>query len=323
MKTTVTTSEIAKRLSQIKVPPLAEEALDAILIQEGIAFSTALDAIINEAQGWEKKQEYVAAVLTGVLPNTRNALQQVFGRIYTIPELIDISKEEGRAFRVAIRALIDQPNNCHDETSYLSRVLGGVSPVSRPVDGGQAAQPLRRPPQKEPSPRPVSEDRPRLAPTKPIFRSCHIYGRKGAICLSEDTVFSSGAPTVRFEGALSANGSFAWDRKETFQCTVGEMTLIAGLLFGHIDTLTMNGHGKKNEKTLKLQKQNNKVLITLMVRGGQTITVPAQDVDLVLPMGLILAQLKKSFPDLSDRMLEIIIRQTCLRRSEEVTTDNE
>lgn len=316
MTKTITTTDISTRLDKIKVPPLTVEALDAILNHEGQAFITALDALICESPGWEKKQEYVSAVLAGSVANTRNALYNVFGRIYPITDLIEISKEEGRAFRVAVKALIDAPNNAQDETLYLSRVLGGLLPSFSPRlsneigRGTPPALPQECKPSKGASAPATS------AKQKPIFRSSHIYGKSGAICVSEDTALSSGAPTVRFEGALSSNGSYRWEQKENFQCTVGEMTLIVGLLLGYADEVTLSGHGKRHEKSLSLSKQGHKVLINLTVRGGQSIMVPALDVDLVLPMGILLSQMKKNFPDLSDRMLEQIIRQTCKRRSE-------
>ena len=308
------------------------EVMALIAQKEGRQFAQALAAIANNDHSAAMKREYIESICAAVSPNTMNTIRGLGYQHISLDQVIDISKQEGRTFRVSIRNLALSGTTASDARHYLNQVLSlgtdsGMFNFSLPADSlyeqDNQHQPLapedrpkpevadRQPTQRSKTPTVQSTDvAPDRAQTQ--FESFHIYGGKNAFCFSKDTTVGDGKPTVRIEAARrAANGQVLWGNKVGFQLRVAELPIVYGVFAGYLPKLELSGHGKQNKKALVIEDQSDKYFLSIRTRGQEPFAVPAPSAEVFLPMSMIWRQLQANTPDVEQSVLTNIIKTVC------------
>ena len=322
--------EVKSLLAKLGFPhQFPREIMAAIALKEGRQFSLALASIANNESSAPSKREYVEAVCAAVSPMTMNALKSLGFGMIGIDQIIDISKQEGVIFRSSIRSLSSQ-HGSGDAKNYLERLLAcsadgnifdSFTEISAPTPPEPCAisLPEASVQQKEPAinaPSPVVHH-PNAAPTTSalapgqLYESYHIYGQKNCFCFSMDRTRSDDKPTIRVEAARKVGSDINWGSKVGFQLSIAELPLVYGLFSGHLQVLTLNGHGRNNEKTLHIEDQGDKCFFSLRVKGQEPFATPAPSGEIFMPMSMVWRQLQANTPNVDQVVLLSMIKTIC------------
>jgi hypothetical protein len=101
----------------------------------------------------------------------------------------------------------------------------------------------------------------------------HVYAGHGALKVEPDTVRSAktnARHTLRLEVAAkdSEGDRYAWDRKIGLQLTLRELPEFAAFVLGFVDSMEIQGHGEKNDKSMQCSHDGARLLIRIAQRGG-------------------------------------------------------
>ena len=332
-------SEVLALMKLLGLPHQFPRAvMQTIADKEGRHFALALADIANDNDPTKSKRDYVDAICSAVAPITLQVAKDLGFSYVTRDQLIDISKEEGRIFRTSI----SKAKSSLQAQSYLEQVLAasgasdfmGSTFVDRPADASpvevvQSApsffdhldhdDPGHQHPQESES-IPVGRPSPRLAPTpvaesRPAhYETFHIYGGKCAFCFAMDTTRSENQPTIRIEAArLIRPRTYDWKSKVGLQLRVPELTLVYGVLTGLVKAVDLTNHGLKNEKALSIQDQGESIFFSLRIRDSPAYALPAPASETLIPITMILRQLKANMPGLDAQSLNQTIGIVCSR----------
>ena len=312
-------------LSHLNFDDVPDETLKSIAAIEGQRFKEAITALANHyGEDLETKNAYVRAVVEVASQKTAEIIEHTLGfEPIDQQTRLTINKEEGAVFHAAIRAVAKKGADAVNETNYLNRVLCGYPKKSRLAT---SARPIPQiiPQTRKAAPIEVAKSIARSIPDRLVtteqeetdserpFENTHIYGGKGAICLTADTIRKTNKPTIRIEGA-NANGdrNYDWRNKIAIQLSIGEMVLLYGVLMGYLQKLEVSGHGDANEKGFVIEDQGKNYFISMFCKGRAPCAVPAKAKDIHVALGLIWDQIKANNPTQSDETMQMHIKRTC------------
>ena len=335
-----TRGQLKALLRRLDLPELSQEAINAIGEREADEFKRSLVVLADRTEGWQRKQDYIDAVFVACAPVTRAVVRHL-GLEASIDQLLEISKTEGRAFRHAIRGMQDDSISDERQTmrDYLLRVLrqSGCPSADLSENGGHQ---LPQGSVHDPASLNVDSDMPNRQgvvhpfPSRSMpsvsqrelennneavqeidgsrdFESYHVYGNSAGICFSAGTTRGKKQqPTVWVEAAAKVNDKYNWNAKVSLQLSLSELPLVFGIFYGYIDAVTLEGHGKDNEKTFGIEKQGNKFFVRLRVRGMSPIAIPIIAQDTFSLMALLLKQIRRTH-DLPADLLLLLIESVC------------
>ena len=315
-------------LSHLNFAEVPDETLKNIAAVEGHRFKEAITALANRSgEDLDAKNDYVHAVVEAASQRTAEIIETALGF-----EPIDqqtrlaINKEEGSVFLVAIRSVADKGADAVNETNYLNRVLCGYSKKIRPA---ASVRPIPQRTSTEPievaqaaakgiASRPATTEPEGTEAERP-FENTHIYGGKGAICLTADTIRKTNKPTIRIEGANgSGDRSYDWRNKIAIQLSIGEMVLLYGVLMGYLQKLEVSGHGDSNEKGFIIEDQGKHYFVSMFCKGRAPCAVPAKAKDIHVALSLIWDQIKANNPTQADETIQMHIKRTCEKHAQDI-----
>ena len=322
-------------LRHLNITEIDDDTLKTISAIEGSRFKEAITSLANKSgSGLEDKSNYVAAILESVSQETKNVIEDTLG-FDPIDQhaLITINQEEGGVFLAAIRAVKKLGDKAESEISYLNRLLSSYSRrthlTNKPTPQAQLVRLKTNPTEGSTTATrsqastaiPKSGNEPEPTETEKAFECTHIYGGKGAICFTVDTIRKNKKPTIRIEGT-NANGerSYDWQNKIAIQLSLGEMVLLYGVLIGHLHKFEISGHGEANEKGMAIEDQGKHYFISLFCRGRPPCAVPAKAKDIHAAMGIIWDQIKANSPTQSDAVIQHHIKRTCEMHAQDVSS---
>lgn len=332
--------DVQALLRQSGLPELNSSILREIVQKEGEHFLRSLAEFASNPVNAQRERAYISAIITAVVPATRNVLRQLGFVDAPTNELIDLSKAEGRTFAQAIRALNTDFSHTDNQPlkQYLTRILQPLaardSVHGAVQDQTQSAQVHRLPSRQSDQPpatnaqpqQPTTARRGAATPSRNqkaeqpesanqyAGTSFHLYGGKAAFCFSLDTTRKPECPTVRIEAAkASGTRQYDWTNKATFQLTVSELPLVFGVFFGYLNRLELSGHGTENEKALTIEDQNDKFFLSLQVRGGGVFAMPAPPKDTYPIMSMLLKQIQANSPDLAPQQVQMLVQRVCTK----------
>ena len=329
-------SEVLALMKHLGLPhQFSREIMQTIAEKEGRFFAQALADIANKVDHSKSKRDYVDGICAAVAPITIQVAKELGFSHITRNQLIDISKEEGRIFRTSIT----KAKTSEQARSYLEQAFAAVgdfdymdsSDLNRPdqdapaeivqtapsffdhiEEDGLECQPARQPNSK--SNLTSVEEKPLVESRPAHYESFHIYGGKCAFCFAMDTTKNDNQPTIRIEAArLIRPRTYDWNRKVAVQLRVPELTLVYGVLTGLINSVDLTNHGLKSEKTLSIQDQGENIFLSLRIRDSAPYALPAPASETLIPITMILRQLKANMPGLDSESLNQTISIVCKR----------
>lgn len=298
--------DLNKSLKTIDLPQLSADQLREISKLEGRPF---LDQLSKAEAGDKKAFSYVSLVLRAVLPFPMTTLVK-YGFKVSTRNLVDVAKQEGMSIYGAINALEDDEKR-EDAKSYLMKFFQ-MEENSDPESADHVGQSKEHAPQEQPREVPDAASSSSQPEDKRAARgrSFHVYGKRDALCFSEDTTQSGDSATVRIEGA-SATGPrvYDWKNKLTIQLSVTELLLVYAVFQGYMGKAKLSGHGPANDKFLEVEDQKDKIFVKLNQAQGSMHSVPIPGSYAAYITGMLYRQIAKNFHGLSDAKIEQIIHR--------------
>lgn len=223
-------------------------------------------------------------------------------------DLLSVSIAEGRSFRLAINRISQFPKDAGEEIHYLQRVIlesSGLSLQEDPVNQVCASS-------NDPALTNEGEKNQSPMTTPPPYKSLHVYAKNAALCICEDVTRRGSFPTLRFEAArASADGVYDWKDKESFQCNPGELVLIFGVFSRLMRKVELKGHGVRNEKSMCIELQGNKVYISLQFGKNRSFGIPIAASEAFAPTAMLFNRIKENAGCSEEATVLGFIRTTC------------
>lgn len=334
-----TGKEVRYLLELLKLQYVDRDGLMALSRSEGSRFAESLAKAANNPNEAVLQLDYLKGVVTAASVATREAIIAAALPLPNTTDLIAMAKEEGAAFRNALRILEKgkQEPDYGAAVNFLNELIdqygGGLSvPVLEPItpisNEPAITSPTRRPQTEQTATTGNRQDGQRVAPAaaptatganvrpirneksvdpeqgkaaKEYWRSYKVYGAKCAMCFAEGTTRESALATVNIEMATAGHGDAGidWANKVIFQLSVPEMPLVLAVLMGSIESIELKGHGRNNEKALSIQIQGNQFFFKLVTKGMPPRAVPVPAKEAYLPMTMLIDQMIKNNPNLN------------------------
>ena len=141
------------------------------------------------------------------------------------------------------------------------------------------------------------------------YLSVHVYGGRAAACFSAD-VSRSKVNTVRIEAAESAGTrQYNWKGKVAIQLSTRELPLVLATFMHWIPKFEGKGHGANNEKWFTLERQGNKMFLSVNSKGNAPRGVPIPAGDGYSITTLLIRQMLKNDPFLTVEALFHLVRK--------------
>ena len=141
------------------------------------------------------------------------------------------------------------------------------------------------------------------------YLSVHVYGGRAAACFSAD-VSRSKVHTVRIEAAESSGTrQYNWKGKVAIQLSTRELPLVLATFMHWIPKFEGKGHGANNEKWFTLERQGNKMFLSVNSKGSGPRGVPIPAGDGYSITTLLIRQMLKNDPFLTVEALFHLVRK--------------
>jgi hypothetical protein len=156
------------------------------------------------------------------------------------------------------------------------------------------------------------------------YLSVHVYGGRAAACFSAD-VSRSKMSTVRIEAAESSGTrQYNWKGKVAIQLSSRELPLVLATFMHWIPKFEGKGHGANNEKWFALERQGNKMFLSVNSKGSSPRGVPIPAGDGYSITTLLIRQMLKNDPFLTvEALFHLVRKQAELATADHVVRGND
>lgn len=136
----------------------------------------------------------------------------------------------------------------------------------------------------------------------PPYASFKIHGKSAALCVTEARTISGNQHTVQVEGARVLDGpgprAFDWSNKLIVQFTVEECYVALALLENRIRKLSFDGHGRRHDKSLRMELQDGHYHVQLIQCGRAAVSVQVRPVNALPFVAMLYKQILRNEPHL-------------------------
>jgi len=140
--------------------------------------------------------------------------------------------------------------------------------------------------------------------------SVHVYARNNAALCFEADVARSGFQTIALDGAKAAGTNFDWKNKTRIQLTKGEVPEVLAVLSGHSRFCEFKNHGPSNNKGFSMERQGEKVYVTIFEKGKPLIGVPIHPNDMFYVYSLFMKRVSDENPWLDPLSILSMVKTT-------------